>query len=410
MGIISINTKLKPFATKQSRYKVAFGGRGSSKSWSIARILLLKSMESPIRILCAREIQDSIKDSVHKLLRDQIEILELQGFTVQNDTIKHNNGSEFLFKGLYTNLSKIKSFEGVDICWIEEAESISAMSWEILDPTIRKPLSEIWVSFNPRYENDIIYKTFLVDKKDNAIVVKVNWQDNKYFPKELEIQKDQMRFKDPNKYLHIWEGELKKNTEEQIMRSVWCIEDFESNYVLEDYYYGADWGFSQDPNTINRLYIGKHKEHGDNCLYIEHEVNDRPYGEDKKETSTDLNNLPNLWDKMPRIRDNKIVADSARPETIAYMKKCGFNVARAIKGAGSIEEGIEHIRGYDKVIIHSRCVNTIHEFGNYKYKVDSKSGQVTNKILDKCNHHIDAIRYALESHMKNQIINYNDLL
>ena len=114
MKTISLNSKLKPFATIPMRYKIAYGGRGSSKSWTIARILLLKAMQSPIRVLCLREIQDSIKDSVHKLLKDQIDLLELEGFIVQNDAIRHENGSEFLFKGLYTNLSKIKSFEGVN--------------------------------------------------------------------------------------------------------------------------------------------------------------------------------------------------------------------------------------------------------------------------------------------------------
>ena len=270
MGIVTLNKKLKPFI-KPSRYKVAYGGRGSAKSWTIARILLLKAMESPIRILCAREIQDSIKESVHKLLKDQIELLELTGFTIQNDVIRHDNGSEFLFKGLYTNLSKIKSFEGVDICWIEEAESISSNSWEILDPTIRKPNSEIWISFNPRYEDDIIYKSFITDTKENAIVIKVNWQDNKYFPIELQVQKDSMMKKDPNKYLHIWEGELKKNTEEQIMKNIWTIQTFESKPTLTHYYYGADWGFSQDPNTVNSMYVDKHEDYGDNCLFIEYE-------------------------------------------------------------------------------------------------------------------------------------------
>ena len=220
---ISLNAKLKPVATIPMRYKVAYGGRGGSKSWTIARILLLKAMERPIRVLCLREIQDSIKDSVHKLLKDQIDLLELQGFTVQNDSIKHDNGSEFLFKGLYSNLSKIKSFEGVDIAWIEEGESISALSWQILDPTIRKPNSEIWISFNPRYENDVIYSNFVVNCPDNAIVIKVNWNDNKYFPKELEKQKDTMAINDPDLYLHIWEGQLKKNTSELIFNNKWLI-------------------------------------------------------------------------------------------------------------------------------------------------------------------------------------------
>ena len=402
---ISLNAKLKPFATVPMRYKIAYGGRGSSKSWTIARILLLKAMEKPIRVLCLREIQDSIKDSVHKLLKDQIDLLELQGFIVQNDCIKHENGSEFLFKGLYTNLSKIKSFEGVDIAWIEEGESISALSWQILDPTIRKPNSEIWISFNPRYENDIIYQSFIVNTPDNAIVIKVNWNDNKYFPKELEKQKDTMAINDPDLYLHIWEGQLKKNTSELIFNNKWLIDEFESP-TLTHFYYGADWGFSQDPNTVNRVYIGEYKDMS-NCLFIDYEINDRPYNEDDKVTSTDIKYLPILWDKMPDIKRHKVNADSSRPETISHMKSKGFKVIGAIKGKGSVEDGIEFMRSFDKIIIHKRCINTIFEFGNYKFKVDSKSGQVTNLIVDKYNHHIDAIRYALEPIYKKGAVGLN---
>lgn len=407
---ITLNKKLKPFATEHWRYKVAYGGRGSSKSWTIARILLLKAMHTPMRVLCTREIQDSIKDSVHKLLKDQIDLLELQGYTVQNDVIRHSNGSEFLFKGLYSNLSKIKSFEGVDICWIEEAESISTSSWEILDPTIRKAKSEIWISFNPRYEDDIIYKTFVVEPPENALVIKVNWQDNKYFPKELEDQKNHMARTDPDLYLHIWEGELKKNTAEQIFHSKWVIEEFETNPKLEHYYFGADWGFSQDPNTINRVHIGPHAKHGPSCLYIEYEANDRPYNEDNRLTSNDLDDLPAFWDEVPNIREYEVQADSARPETISFMNGKGFNVVSVAKWPGSVEDGIEHIRAYDKVIIHPRCSNTVWEFKNYKYKVDTKTGQITNKIIDKYNHQIDAIRYALGPHIQGKVVDYSSIV
>lgn len=410
MGVISLNKKLKSFLTP-NRYKVAYGGRGSAKSWTIARMLLLKSMQQPIRILCTREIQDSIKDSVHKLLKDQIDLLELEGFTVQNDVIRHLNGSEFLFKGLYSNLSKIKSFEGVDICWIEEAESISSMSWEVLDPTIRKPNSEIWISFNPRYENDIIYKSFILDNRDNATVIKVNWQDNIYFPDELKKQKDHMQKTDPDLYLHIWEGGLKRNTSELVFNNKWIVEDFETTKkTLTHFYFGADWGFSQDPNTLTRMYINKHNEYGDNCLFIDYEANDRPYDEENKNTSLDIDQLPTLWDKVPYVRENIIKGDSARPETISHMVNNGFNCIGAEKGKGSIEDGIEYLKGFDKIIINPRCKNTIFEFGNYKFKVDKRSGQITSKIEDKFNHHIDGIRYALEDCMKKSIIDYSQLV
>lgn len=406
--VVTLNKKLKPFIQPQ-RYKVAYGGRGSSKSWTLARILLIKASQSNIRVLCVREIQDSIKESVHKLLKDQIDILELQGFTVQNDTIRHENGSEFLFKGLYTNLTKIKSFEGVDICWIEEAESISATSWEILDPTIRKKGSEIWISFNPRYESDIIYKNFIINKPENATIIKVNHDDNPHFPMELKVQMETMAKNDPDLYLHIWEGELKKNTSELVLNNKWTIENFTSQKEIHHPLFGADWGFSNDPNTVTRLFIGSHLNYGDNCLFIEYEANDRPYG-DERSTSSTLDMLPMLWDTVPNIREYAVTADNARPETIAHMNSRGFNVVATTKGAGSVEDGIEYMRSFDKIIIHPRCVNTIFEFGNYKFKVDNKSGQVTNIIIDKYNHMIDSIRYALNSSMKNRAIDYSNLL
>ncbi len=399
-NIITLNKKLKPFATTPQRYKIAYGGRGSSKSWTIARILLLKAMQQPMRVLCLREIQDSIKDSVHKLLKDQIDLLELKGYIVQNDSIKHENGSEFLFKGLYTNLSKIKSFEGVDVAWIEEGESISAMSWEILDPTIRKPNSEIWISFNPRFETDIIYKTFITDTPENAIVIKVNYQDNKYFPKELQVQKDRMMKNDPDRYLHIWEGELKKNTDEQILNNKWTIQEFDTP-IKAHFYFGADWGFSNDPNTVTRCFIDKHIDYGDNCLFIDYEANDRPYDSEERITSSDNDMLPTLWDTVPEIRQYAVKADSARPETISDMNKNGFNVVPSKKGAGSIEDGIAFIRSFDKIIIHPRCKNVIHEARYYSFKVDKASGQVTKNILDKNNHMIDALRYSLEDARNN---------
>jgi phage terminase large subunit len=392
---VTLNSKLKSFATKKIRYKVTYGGRGSSKSWTIARILLLKAMQKPMRILCVREIQDSIKDSVHKLLKDQIDLLELPGYTVQNDVIRHDNGSEFLFKGLYSNLSKIKSFEGVDVVWIEEAESISAMSWEVLNPTIRKPGSEIWISFNPRFEDDIIYKSFITNTKENSIVIKVNWNDNKYFPKELQDQKDAMFRNDPALASHIWDGELKKNTEEQIFNGKWTVEDFKAKAGTH-FYYGADWGFSNDPNTLNRCYIGAHDTYGANCLFLDYEINDRPYGHDARATSTGLEELPALWDTVPGVREHIIKADNARPETIAHMVKHGFNVQPSQKGKGSVEDGITFMRSFDKIIVHPRCENTKTELLRYSYKVDKASGQITKTILDKHNHNIDGIRYALE--------------
>lgn len=394
---IKVNKKLSVFVKSPKRYKIAYGGRGGGKSWGIARLLLALAMQKPTRILCAREVQNSIKDSVWKLLRDQIDELGLLGFEVLQDTIRHANGSEFIFKGLYRNAHTIKSLEGVNICWIEEAEAISAESWRMLDPTIRAAGSQIWISFNPRHEDDVIYHQFVKNSDENAEVVKIGWQDNPYFGEALNIQRLSMLKNDPAMYAHIWEGEIKSNSAEQVFSNKWVAVEFDTPKNTH-FYYGADWGFANDPNTLIRCFIANSIEYGARCLFIDYEACDRSYKDGGN--SVGIDELPALWsDNVPRVRDYFVTCDSARPETIAYMSARGFKVRSAKKGRDSIEHGVEFIRGFDKVIIHPRCENAIIEFSKYSYKVDKYSGEITRQIVDKYNHLIDALRYALESAM-----------
>ena len=173
------------------RYKVAYGGRGSAKSWTIASLLVVAAYVNPIRVLCAREIQKSIGDSVIQLLSDTIERLGLQSFfDIQKTVITGTNGSRFIFEGLRSNITKIKSMEGINRVWVEEAESVSATSWETLIPTIRAPGSEIWVSFNPADELDNTYQRFVINPPPDSYVVAVNYQDNPWFPIELEKERN----------------------------------------------------------------------------------------------------------------------------------------------------------------------------------------------------------------------------
>ena len=197
---------------KPNRYKVMYGGRGSAKSWTVAKKLLLKGVEAPFRVLCTRELQKSIKQSVHKLLKDQIEALGLNAFyDVTDTTIRGKNGTEFIFMGVKFNADEIKSTEGIDICWIEEAHALTEASWDIIDPTIRKPGSEIWVTFNTRFKFDHIYQLFIAnDPPPSSWVERVNHNDNPYFPDVLKAQMDHMKEVDLEKYLHIWEGQLKQ--------------------------------------------------------------------------------------------------------------------------------------------------------------------------------------------------------
>lgn len=210
---LELPAKLEALFTP-SRYKVLYGGRGGSKSWGVARALLVKGSEKKLRILCAREFQASIKDSVHKLLSDQIIDLNLQSFyEVQQTTIKGKNGTEFIFIGLKHNVAQLKSYEGADIIWCEEAQTISKNSWDVVIPTIRKDGSEIWMTFNPELETDETYQRFVVHPPKDSIVIDINYKDNPWFPPVLEQERLALQERDLASYLNVWEGKCKQAIE-----------------------------------------------------------------------------------------------------------------------------------------------------------------------------------------------------
>lgn len=195
------------FAPK--RYKVYYGGRGGGKSQAVALALLVMGMQKPTRVLCTRELQASIGDSVHRLLSDLIIKHELEHFyEILQTTIRGKNGTEFLFKGLKHNITEIKGLEGVDIVWVEEAENISERSWELLIPTIRKDGSEIWIVLNPRNATDPTYRRFIATPHDDVMLRKVSWRDNPFFPEVLRKEMEKLQQIDPESAAHIWEGEL----------------------------------------------------------------------------------------------------------------------------------------------------------------------------------------------------------
>lgn len=199
--------KFRFLLEEKARYKVAYGGRGGAKSWQFARALLIRGLEGNLRVLCTREVQSSLEDSVHKLLKDQIELMGLgDHYRVLKNAVRGPGGTEFIFKGL-SDPEALKSAEGVDVCWIEEARTVTKASWLKLDPTVRKPGSEIWVSFNPELDTDYLYDLFVKKKPPpRSIVVKVTWRDNPWLSQELRDQKDHMRAENFDDYLWVWEG------------------------------------------------------------------------------------------------------------------------------------------------------------------------------------------------------------
>lgn len=206
---LQIAEAFEPLFTPK-RYKVFHGGRGAAKSWSFGKVLLTLGYQKKIGVLCARELQVSIKDSVHKLLKDLIDNDPVWSkfYDPRKQEIEGKNGTLFSFKGLKHNVNEIKSFEGVDYCWVEEAQVVSDSSWETLIPTIRKDNSEIWVSFNPKNPTDPTYQRFVLRKRANAVVREVNYYDNPFFPKVLEDERLDLLASDPEAYEHVWLGKF----------------------------------------------------------------------------------------------------------------------------------------------------------------------------------------------------------
>jgi len=368
-----------------ARYKVYYGGRGGAKSWAFARALILKAYKNPLRILCAREFQNSIADSVHKLLADQTGALGLTAFfKVTQTSIVSAAGAEFIFKGLRHNINEIKSFEGIDLCWVEEAQRVSAESWDVLIPTIRKDGSEIWISFNPDGPEDPTYRRFVLNPPPSAIVAKVGWEDNPWFPAPLRAEMEYCRASDPDAYAHIWGGEPKRLTEACVFRGRFRVEAFETPLDAR-FFHGADWGFSQDPTVLIRAFAK-----GD-LLYVDQET----YG-----IGVELDEIPQLFDAVPTARTWPIKADCARPETISHVCRRGFNITAAKKWSGSVEDGLTVLKGFAAIVVHERCRHTAEEMRLYSYKVDRITGDVLPVLVDAHNHCIDALRYALDGYIR----------
>lgn len=370
---------------KRARYKVFYGGRGGAKSWIIARVLIRLAAQNRLRILCARQFQTSIADSVHRLLCDQIEAMGLSDqFKITDKSIESLTGSEFLFKGLEKSIREIKSLEGIDICWVEEAQSVSNNNWEILIPTIRKEGSEIWVSFNPDDENDATYQRFVVNAQPDWVVVKVGWEDNPWFPSTLDAERRYMLATDPEAYEHVWGGGCRKVSEAIIFGKRVSFETFETPQGVR-FHHGADWGFAADPTALVRSFIQ------DECLFIDQEA--FGYGVEIDET-------PALFRSIDSSELWPIKADGARPETISYMRRHGFNIDAAEKWSGSVEDGVAHLKAFKRIIVHERCKHIGQEFRLYSYKVDKQSGDILPIIVDKHNHGIDALRYSLDGYIQ----------
>jgi len=382
-----IDRKHKNYKT---RFLTFYGGRGGRKSWEVARALLLRGAAEPLRILCAREFQNSIGDSVLATLEDiATEIGIAPFYEFQRNAVIGLNGTEFQFKGLGKNVRSIKSAEGIDLVWIEEGETISSHSIKTLFPTIRKKGSQIITTFNTGQESDPIYKRLVLDpQKDeidgrNHYVRKVTYLENPDISEEFIEEAEAMRRTDPEGYCHVYGGELWTRSEAQVLAGKWRIGEIDTSNA-DGVYYGLDFGFSVDPSAFVKVWIVG------NVLYIEREA---------YRVGVEIEDYPDFLDKIPGARDYKIRADNARPEIISHIKKKGFNIVSCKKWDGSVKDGISLLRSFDEIVINPSCKGTINEARLWKYKTD-RLGEVLPDLLDANNHAFDAIRYALEASIK----------
>ncbi len=375
---------------RPARYKGAYGGRGSGKTHFFGELLVEHILAGHVRAVCAREVLNSIDESSKQLIEDKIAqhgVGHLFRITEREITGPHD--SLIIFRGLQKHTTNsIKSLEGFNRLWTDEAQSVSQRSLNLVTPTFRAADAEMWFSWNPEKEKDPVDKLFRDNEGDpDFICRKVNYFDNPWFS-GTSLQKDMERdrARDPDKYAHVWLGEYQRNSEARVFRN-WAVEEFTTPADAR-FYFGADWGFSIDPTVLIRCWIK------DRTLYVDGEV---------YKVGCEIDRTPDLFAKSPEgLKDWnpqawQITADSARPETIDYMQRHGFpRIVPALKGPSSVMDGIEFLKSYD-IKVHPRCRHVIDELALYSFKTDKLTGEVLPVLEDKKNHTIDALRYALES-------------
>lgn len=368
----------------KSRYKGAHGGRGSGKSHGFATMLIAAHVADPNRsTVCVREVQKSLAQSVKKLLEQKIRQLEVGDyFDIKSVEIRSRKGHGLiLFQGMADHTAEsIKSLEGFDCAWVEEAQAISQRSLDLLRPTIRKPNSELWFTWNPIQASDPV--DLLLRGKDqppNATVVEVNYLDNPWLPDTLgpEIEYDQRTCME--KYEHVWLGKYLSHAEARVFKR-WRIEDFDTprDAVLR---FGADWGFAPDPTTLVRCFIEGRK------LFVDWEA---------YSVGCEIEDTPSLFLSVPESEKWAIVAGSDRPERIQSMRRAGFNIMPAVRGPNSVQEGVAWLENYE-IVVHPRVVHLIDELRLFSRKTDPLTGRVIPVLESKNNHVIEALRYACEA-------------
>ena len=377
----------------KARYKVYYGGRGAGKSHSAAKALLILGAKSQIRVLCAREYQTSIKDSVHKLLCDQIALMGLEGFyEITQSAIRGKNGTEFAFIGLKNNVANVKSFEGVDYCWVEEASTVSRNSWNVLIPTIRKEGSEIWVTFNPELETDETYQRFVVRPPEGAIVQKINWSDNPWFPDVLALEKDALKSRDPSAYQTVWEGLCRLTVDGAIFANEMQVAELDGRITKVNYdptkpvHAIFDLGWADSTAIWFLQFVGMETR-----LIRYHEDSQKTISHYLALMQTYGYMYDTLW--LPHDAQNKTLASNGKSiEEIVRAAGYKTRIIERTPIADSINAARTIFRNcwFDR----ENCYDGLQCLRHYRYDVDPETGQFSRQPLhDQYSHGADAFRY-----------------
>lgn len=372
------------------KYKGLKGGRGSGKSHFFGEALIEDAIINPdAAYVCIREVQKSLQFSSKRLLEDKIHKFGVDHlFHITDKLIRRRGGDGLIiFQGMSDHTAdSIKSLEGFKIAWVEEAQNLSARSLKLLRPTLRREDSEFWFSWNPDQPTDPV-DAFFTALPPDSVCAHINYDQNPHFPETLKMEMEYDRRVDPDAYAHIWLGDYNNKKHTQVLHGKWCIDEFTPDDGWDGPYFGADWGFSNDPTTLIKSWIH------DNRLYVEHEF---------YKVGLEITETPAAFRTIEGAADHVIRADNSRPETISHVRRAGLNIVAAQKGAGSVEDGIAFLRGFEKIIIHPRCVHTATEARLYSHKTDRLTGDIKPDIIDAHNHCWDGIRYSLEPIMKNK--------
>lgn len=390
---INVPSKLIPsfqnLQTNQYDTIIWEGGRGGAKSQALAAIGVLESFIDDGVILCCREIQKSIADSLYSTIVSYINDKNLSASfkIIQNEIVNRITGAKLIFAGLKSNITSVKSIDKLRVVLTDEAENITQTSWDYLRPTPRYGNVRMYVVFNPRFEDDATWQEFVVKKDAKTLHITINWQDNPWFPESLNNQRLRDMRGDAGRYNWIWGGKFLKISDASILAKKLRVDDFDVNSTFSTPYIGIDWGFSVDPTAVIECYTF------DDRLWIRNAAS---------KVGLELDDTGQwLIDHVPIIARHTSRADCARPETISKVKKEIPLIVGCQKWKGSVEDGIAFLQTFKEIIIHPDAECCFAELSAYNYKTDD-DGNPTTVIEDKNNHYADALRYAIEPIVTNK--------